>query len=225
RRLQSGAVATLERGLLAAQQARTLLSQAIAARGTLPARLTEDAEALQQLIDNADTLDAIASALKPLSDGDEALRDFAGAQGSLALPVQGNVLRRAGEPDAAGIARPGLVIVTRPQALVSAPWSGTIRYLGPFLDYGNVMILEPGEDYLLVLAGLGTVYGAVGEVVAQGAALGLMGGADLSPSDAVVFVNDTRKGTGAVGSETLYMELRKGGAPIDPGDWFADTKE
>ena len=229
RRWQTEAAGTLERGLLAAQQARTNLSQAMAARGPLPDRLTGDPQALARMIADARTLDAVAAALKPLAGGGAALRDFAGAKGKLPLPVQGSVLRRAGEPDAAGIARPGLVIATRPQALVSAPWSGTIRYLGPFLDYGNVMILEPGTGYLLVLAGLGTVYGDVGEVVAQGAALGLMGGADTAAAvpaeNSGPSGDDPRKGTGAVGSETLYMELRKGAAPVDPGDWFADTKE
>ena len=60
--------------------------------------------------------------------------------------------------------------------MVISPWAATIRYTGPLLDYGNVMILEPGGGYLLVLAGLEQVYGTVGDVVARGAALGLMGG-------------------------------------------------
>ncbi|MEZ5674302.1 MAG: hypothetical protein R3D81_03325 [Thalassovita sp.] len=47
---------------------------------------------------------------------------------------------RADESDAAGIARPGVVLATRPRALVTTPTAATIRYLGPLLDYGNVMI-------------------------------------------------------------------------------------
>ncbi len=51
-------------------------------------------------------------------------------------------------------AAPALLIATRPAALVTAPWPATIRYRGPLLDYGNVMIVEPSSGYLLVLAGL-----------------------------------------------------------------------
>ena len=221
RRLQQDASATLQRGLTAAQEARTALSQAMAAREALPRRFSADPERLRLMIADADTLDALATGLAPDLNTDGGMADFATAQGRLPLPVLGQVLRRAGEADAAGVTRPGLVIATRPRALVTAPWPGTIRYLGPFLDYGNVMIVEPGPGYLLVLAGLGTLFGEVGEVVSAGAPLGLMGGAETAGD----LAQDTRNPTGANGSETLYMELRQGGQPVDPGDWFAETKE
>ncbi len=221
RALQSSAAETLQRGLTAAQGARSTLSQAIAARSELPRRFTGDPDRLRLMIEDADTLDALASGLAPDLDIDARMADFSAARGRLPLPVLGRVLRRAGEADAAGISRPGLVIATRPQALVTAPWSGTVRYRGPFLDYGNVMILEPGAGYLLVLAGLGAVYGEIGEVVSAGAPLGLMGGAE-SGGD---LVQESRNASGASGSETLYLELRQGGQPVDPGEWFAETKE
>lgn len=222
RRQQSGAADTLQRGLTAAQAARTALSQAIASRGPLPRRFTDDPERLTLMIEDADTLDALATGLAPDLNADSTgLADFASAMGRIAMPVVGQILRRFGEADAAGIERPGLVIATRPQALITAPWSGTIRYRGAFLDYGNVMILEPGPGYLLVLAGLGTLYGEVGEVVGAGAPLGLMGGTDSTADP----VQETRNASGSSGTETLYMELRQGGQPVDPGDWFAEAKE
>ncbi|MDP2085876.1 MAG: peptidoglycan DD-metalloendopeptidase family protein [Gemmobacter sp.] len=221
RRLQLAASQTLQRGLTAAQEARTALSQAMAARAPLPRRFSADPERLRLMIEDADTLDALATGLAPDLNADGGMADFATAQGRLPMPVLGQVLRRAGEADAAGVVRPGVVIATRPQALVTAPWPGTIRYMGGFLDYGNVMILEPGPGYLLVLAGLGTLFGEVGEVVGAGVPLGLMGGAETAGD----LVQDARNPTGANGSETLYMELRQGGQPVDPGDWFAETKE
>ena len=137
RALQASAGETLQRGLTAAQAGRAALSQAIAARGPLPRRFADDPERLRVLQKDADTLDALTGGLAPDLNIDGAMADFAEARGRLRLPVQGPVLRRAGEQDAAGIARPGLVIATRPQAQVSAPWPGTIRSLGPYLDYGN----------------------------------------------------------------------------------------
>jgi murein hydrolase activator len=79
--------------------------------------------------------------------------------GSLQLLVKGLLLRRMNEADAAGIARPGIILATRPGALVHAPTAATIRYVGPLLDYGNIMILEPQTDILFVFADLNIKYG------------------------------------------------------------------
>jgi murein DD-endopeptidase MepM/ murein hydrolase activator NlpD len=137
-------------------------------------------------------------------------------------PVSLTILRRPGEADSSGVRRPGILISTRPQALVTAPWPGTIRYRGQLADYGNVMILEPANGYLLILAGLGTVYGEVGEVVSSGAPLGLMGGTE---AEAAEFLGPAQEGSGAGGSETLYVEMRQGAEPVDPTGWFAGTRE
>ena len=219
RALQVAAGETLARGLSVAQTARTALSQAISDRTELPRRFTEDPDVLRGLLDSADTLEAFASGLAPdAADGE----DFASAKGRLPRPVLGSVLRRPGEADAAGVRRPGLTIATRPRALVTAPWPATIRYRGPLLDYGNVMILEPGGGYLLILAGLGSVYGEVGEVVAQGAPLGLMGGAEPELADILAA---SQEGGGARETETLYLELRQGADPVDPEPWFTEGRE
>ncbi|EEW26887.1 murein hydrolase activator EnvC family protein [Rhodobacter ferrooxidans] len=222
RGLQVAAGDTLADGLRAVQEARSALSQAISDRTDLPKRFTEDPEALKRLLQSADTLEAFAGGLALNAAEIEGMTDFTAAKGSLPLPVLGTLLRRANEADAAGVRRPGILLATRPRALVTAPWPATIRYRGPLLDYGNVIILEPGGGYLLVLAGLETVYGEVGEVVNAGAPLGLMGGAVSGVAEFMVSVQD---GGGSQGTETLYMELRQGAKPVDPAEWFATTGE
>jgi len=219
---QAAAGQTLSAGLRAAQQARTALSQAISERTDLPRRFSEDPEALKRLLANADTLDAFASGLAPSATQGDGMRDFTAAKGTLPLPVLGAVLRRAGEADAAGVRRPGILLATAPRALVTAPWAATIRYRGPLLNYGNVIIIEPEGGYLLILSGLDTVYGEVGEVIAAGAPLGLMGGA---LPDVAEFLVAEQVGGGARDTETLYMELRQGAKPVDPAPWFAATRE
>jgi murein hydrolase activator len=214
RALQLSAGKVLERGLAAAQLARTALSQAISDRTDLPRRFTEDPDVLRGLLDSADTLDAFAAGLAP---DPGSTTSFADAAGRLPLPVLGTLLRAPGEADAAGVRRPGLTLATRPHALVTAPWPATIRYRGPLLDYGNVMILEPGDGYLLVLAGLDILYGEVGEVVATDAPLGLMGGPKATSAE---FMTLTPDGSGGRDTETLYMELRQGAQPVDPMPWF-----
>lgn len=223
RAAQQSAADTLRSGLKTVEEARLALSQAISERTDLPKRFTESGAELERVAQSVKTLGDFADLLSDqrMAQADPQ-RDFASAKGTLPWPVQGTILHHAGEADAAGIARPGLVIATRPRALVTAPWAATIRYRGPLLDYGNVMILEPGGGYLLILAGLDVVYGNVGDVITAGTPVGLMGGKDADPSE---FISGAEDGGGAGATETLYMELRQGSKPINPEDWFAKARE
>lgn len=219
---QDGAMTLLSDGLQRAQDARTQLSQAIAERGALPDNFLRDDIARTQLIQSVDSLDELSSLLaQEPPAGATDLPDFAAARGLLPLPVLGTLLRGFGETDAAGVARPGLVLATRPGALVSAPWPASIRYAGPLLDYGNVIILEPEGGYLLVLAGLGTIYVETGALVSADAPLGLMPAAATGTEQDLIAI--TTQGGGAALTETLYIELRENSAPVDPTDWFIET--
>ena len=105
---------------------------------------------------------------------------------------------------------------------MTAPTAATIRYRGPLLDYGQVLILEPQQDTLFVLAGLAQVYGKIGQVVPAGSPLGLMGG-QTSQIDAIL--SQSRDGAGIDRTETLYIEVRQGNVPVDPLDWFTSQKD
>lgn len=223
RGLQTAAGETLSGGLQAAQAARAALSQAISDRTDLPKRFTEDPGALKTLLESADTLDAFSSGLSPQ---DSTVQGFAEARGALPWPVLGTIILRPGETDAKGVTRPGVTLATRPLALVTSPWPATIRYRGPLLDYGNVMVLEPGGGYLLILSGLETVYGDVGDVVGTGQPLGLMGGptSGTVAGDADILSGAENDG-GASATETLYLEVRQKAEPVDPMIWFEANEE
>lgn len=224
RSLQQSAADTLRDALAGAQDARTGLSQAISDRTDLPRRFTADPEKLSQLLTSAETLEDFAAsldALGGLQDGSEIL-PFEARRGKLDLPVQGRILRRFKEADAAGIRRPGVLLATEAQALVTTPAPATIRYRGPLLDYGNVVILEPAAGYLLVLAGLAQVFGDIGEVLPEDAPLGLMGG---TLPDSAAILREVSEGGGSVLAETLYMEVREANTPVDPSDWFRMQKD
>ena len=219
RALQKSAANKLREGLQGAQAARTALSQAMADRTDLPRRFTEDPVQTALLIAATETLEGFASGLSQIAvnEAPGSLPGIAERKGELALPVNGTILRRAGEADAAGITRPGIVVATRPHALVTTPAPATIRYRGPLLDYGNVIILEPQAGILLVIAGLDMVYGQTGEVLPGGSPVGLMGGPETG-SDGLL----TREGSGegAGQTETLYIEVRQDNTPVDPEAWF-----
>ncbi|WP_102109012.1 murein hydrolase activator EnvC family protein, partial [Oceaniglobus roseus] len=224
RALEASAATTLAEGLAGIQEARTKLSLAMSDRTDLPMRLTEDAAQMKRLAEGARTLEGFAAGLSALP-GDtvgRSLPDFADAKGDLDLPVQGRVLAGFDEAGPDGVKRPGLVLAVPPGALVTTPWPATIRYLGPLLDYANVMILEPSAGYLLVLAGLGTVYGEVGQVIPEGSPVGLMGGGAPGLEG---FLTQAAGGDGQAREETLYLELREGQGPVDPAGWFRMDEE
>lgn len=224
RALQQSAVNKLQDGLDGAQKARTALSQAISDRTDLPRRFTEDPVKTSLLIASTETLEGFASGLSQIAvnEASGSLPSVDDRKGDLPLPVRGRILRRAGEPDAAGIVRPGIVMAVRPRALVTTPAAATIRYHGPLLDYGNVIILEPEAGLLMVLAGLDLVYGDTGEVLPGGSPVGLMGGPAL---DAGSILSQTGNETGAVETETLYIEVRENNTPVDPAKWFRTDKD
>lgn len=223
RALQEGARSTLADGLKGVQAARLALGQAISEREPLPRRYADDPEALAAILAGSDTLESFAAGLTavPLAEAVASGPAFREARGGLPLPVDGILLRSFGEADAAGVSRPGLVLATRPLALVTAPATATVRYAGPLLDYGNVIVLEPEAGYLVVLAGLGHLYAETNVVVAAGAPLGLMGG-PLPGTGEVL--GAAEQDAGGEPTETLYIELRVGGAPVDPGAWFAPRR-
>lgn len=221
--LQKKTQDTLSTGLLDLQQAKAALSKAIAKRTDLPQRFIEDpaktallVAASQSLSDFLKGLEIIASQIV-----DGSLPDITNRKGSLPIPVLGRVLRKFNEADAAGIKRPGVIIAAAPGAIVTSPTAATIRYNGELLDYGLVSILEPQAGILIVIAGMGAVYGDIGDVLPAGSPVGLMGG-NASPEFTTALA---KSNTASDRTETLYIEVRENETPQDPLTWFQQVKE
>lgn len=214
--LQGDALSVLENGLAGAQTARTELSAAIADRTDLPRKFADDPIQTAILLASSETLNAFATGLidTQASDGPDAST----IKGAIPLPVAGQVIRQFQEPDAAGIARPGVLIATRPRALVTTPVSATVRYAGPLLDYGNVVILEPAADTLWVIAGLAESFGETGQIIPDSTAIGLMGG---TITQAQAILNESAQGSAGERTQTLYLEVRDRQTAVDPAQWFA----
>lgn len=139
----------------------------------------------------------------------EDIREFPEQRSSLRLPVSGRIVTRYGEKmrrDGVATSAKGIVIATRDSAQVVAPYDGKVAYAGPFKGYGRILIIEHGERYHTLLAGIERIDAMVGQWVLAGEPLGLMAG----PS---------------TGSPELYMELRRTGRPINPVPWLANIGE
>lgn len=206
--VQQDAEQILASALIQVKTARFDLSQAISNRTNLPLRFVEDPTNTAILLATTQTLDDFAKDVHQIATQEVVVQlpQAKGLIGTLDLPVLGQILRNFEEADAAGIKRPGIVIATDPGALVTTPATATVRYQGPLLDYGQVAILEPAQDVLMIFGGMAQVLVQTGEVVIKGAPLGLMPGA---------------QDTGNPGQDTLYIEIRETQTPVDPMIWFA----
>jgi len=181
------------------------------------AELAERATNLQELISSLEkeieSLSKVLEARKQANEGDllsEAL-PFAKRAGLVPLPVSGQFAKRFGEDDGAGSSLKGDILRTQSGAIVTAPVDGTVLYAGPFRSYGQLLILNPGDGYHIVLAGLDRLNVSLGQSVLAGEPVGMMGEARLASIAASTL-------DGAV--PELYVEFRKDGKPIDPKLWW-----
>lgn len=125
--------------------------------------------------------------------------NFVKAKGHLLRPARGPVVTAYGEQMSKGVTSKGIIIKTRSQAQVISPYDGTVIFAGPFRGYGNLIIIEHGQGYLSLLAGLEEVDCELGQMLLAGEPVGQM------PES-----GDTR----------LYVELRKDNHPINPLTWI-----
>jgi septal ring factor EnvC (AmiA/AmiB activator) len=132
-------------------------------------------------------------------------RHFGAARGTLPFPARGRVIRRYAEKTDLGARSKGIMIETRPSAQVVATFDGRIVFAGPFRGYGQLLIIEHGEGYHTILAGMSRIEGIVGQWVLAGEPVGVMGG-----------LAGKRPG--------LYVELRRKGQPINPLPWLAASE-
>jgi septal ring factor EnvC (AmiA/AmiB activator) len=139
---------------------------------------------------------------------------FDTAKGTLPLPAQGTRLKRFGDLDAAGAAVRGVSLQTRAQARITAPADGWVVYAGPFRSYGQLLIINAGGGYHILLAGMNRIDVSLGQFVLAGEPVALMGTAAPASQGG----NDSSR-------PVLYVEFRKDGKPIDPDPWWAVASE
>jgi septal ring factor EnvC (AmiA/AmiB activator) len=143
-----------------------------------------------------DGLVAARAAMAPI----ETLR-FADARGRLQAPVEGPVALRFGQADENGDPIEGIRIRARPGGQVVAPFDARVEYAGSFNTYNGLLILGVGDDYYIVLAGLGAIYAEAGQSVLAGEPVGEMPSAGETAPD-------------------LYLEIRREETAIDPQPWL-----
>lgn len=141
---------------------------------------------------------------------------FSDLQKKLAFPVAGKIVRRFGDADGTGHALQGMMLETNAEAVVTAPSDGWIVFAGTFRSYGQMIILNPGDGYHVVMSGLDGVSVQQGQFVVAGEPLGTMGNKRVASAAALALETER---------PTLYIEFRKDGKPVDSRPWWtaADT--
>ena len=139
---------------------------------------------------------------------------FADARGTIALPAAGAIVKTFGAPDGFGGAEKGVSIATPEAATVASPIDGWIAFSGPYRTYGQLLIINGGGGYYMVLAGMDRINVGVGQFVLAGEPVAAMGAGSARTAAAAAI---------GAAQPILYIELRKDGAAIDPGPWWAKT--
>jgi len=168
------------------------------------ARLATEAKTLRDLIQSFEAaVGGIEPRVKPRSPSSSTRRPqikpldlpknatkFAQAKGLMRAPVTGKIIRNYGSGEK------GMTVSTRSNAQVIAPYSGRVEFSGAFKNYENVVILNVGEGYFILMTGMGDTYAKSGTMVKAGEPIGLM-----------PFKTQ--------GSANLYIEFRKNGGTIE----------
>lgn len=131
---------------------------------------------------------------------------FSQARGTLPFPVVGRVVKAFGTKLDTGFRHKGVNLATLTGARVIAPYDGKVVFADQFRGYGLLLILDHGEGYHSLLAGMSRIDGVLGQRVLAGEPVGVMGGR-------------------ADGTPELYVELRHNGQPINPMPWLAARQD
>ncbi|MEN3951882.1 peptidoglycan DD-metalloendopeptidase family protein [Iodidimonas sp. SYSU 1G8] len=222
--LQQAALRTQHEELAARQKdVDRLLADKKASRTSTESAAKKEAERARKLAKDAKSIEALLRKLEEQARRDrerEREREkarktpkkpdgpaFSGAEGKLPLPVQGKIIRRFQDKDDSGRASSGIYVEARGSAQVISPHDGKVVFAGPFRDYGQLLIIDHGEGYHTLLAGMGQIDAAVSQSVLAGEPVGQMG--------------PERAGPARDSKPRLYIELRRNGRSINPLPWLA----
>jgi septal ring factor EnvC (AmiA/AmiB activator) len=213
---------------------RTASAQALADEQRRAAILAEQATSLKDLIARLETESSAVAAAKQEADRAAAVARsesggrppvslgepgrlapkvaFSDAKGLLPMPVNGRILSEFGDSSDLGTQSLGMSVATRTGAQVNSPADGWVVYAGPFRSYGQLLIINAGDGYHVLLAGMERIDVQIGQFVLAGEPAAVM------PAQRLASVGATDIGAS---QPVLYIEFRKDGTSIDPAPWWA----
>ena len=159
--------------------------------------------------------------LKPTSRVEPAI-PFPEAKGLLPIPVSGTRILSYGQETKLGSRSKGIAIKTRLSARVTSPCDGWIVFAREFRSYGQLLIINAGGGYHILIAGMTQIDVTEGQFVLSGEPVGKMGSAqDAGQSDGAPDKAGDKSGDGPV----LYVEFRNKERPINPDPWWGEGQD
>ncbi len=137
---------------------------------------------------------------------------FSQAKGSLKYPAEGKIVRGFNEKSTLGDRSKGLYMATIKNAQVTAPSDGVVEFAGEFRSYGQLLILNVGQGYHMLLGGMDKIDVQTGQRIFAGEPIGTMG-AEAARKTLITASLDVNK-------PVLYIEFRKNGGSVDPTRWW-----
>ena len=128
-----------------------------------------------------------------------AARRFAEARGALRPPVAGRVTGEFGKVRPEGGRFEGMRFLVRDQAIVTAPFEGRVVFARDWRPLGNLIVLDVGGGYHVLLMGVGSIMVEESQRIAAG--------------EPVAQMTD--------GGAALDLEIRKNGEPVNPALWLS----
>jgi murein hydrolase activator len=142
-------------------------------------------------------------------------------RGELVLPVSGKIARPFGADDGFGGTTAGISVAAAPASLVSAPVDATVLYAGPFRSYHQLLILDAGDGYHVVMGGMDQTMVSVGQFVLSGEPVGLMAIKPPPSSQSNTASANSVSAVDLTDATELYIEFRKDGVPVDSAPWWS----
>ena len=191
-----------------------LAGEIVALREAAEAARKAEEDRLRQLAERLERARAFAAVAVPDKNRIMPAYAFSKLSGTLSLPAEGEFIRSFGADDGTGHNLAGEILATEKGATVYAPADGWIAYAGSFRSYGQMVIIDTGENYHVVLAGMEKIKVSAGRFVVSGEPLATMGQTSFAGSAALTLASER---------PTLYIEIRKDGQPVDPHSWWKDV--
>lgn len=128
---------------------------------------------------------------------------FSALKGKLNLPVRGKLVNTfGGQRSGKHVTWKGLFIESPPGSEVKAISAGRVVFADWLRGFGNLIILDHGNNYMSLYGNNATLHKQVGEPIRGG--------------DTIATVGNSSGNT----DSGLYFELRHGGKPFDPLTWI-----
>ena len=181
---------------------------------SLESELTSVRTAQEAARKRAEELERLRAEGRPVPEG-HALGPsipFEALKNKLVLPVSGRIVKRFGEKEASGRPATGDTVLTQSGSIVTAPVDATVLYAGKFRSYGQLLILDAGGGYHIVMAGMERLNVTQGQSLLAGEPVGTMG--DKRVAAASSFGTNTSE-------PELFFEIRKDKKPVEPLAWWA----